>query len=170
MVAGEASRDESMARNVKWILDNNPKGTRVVLWAHNFHVGRMGQGKSMGSYLNEWYGKDYLPVGFAINRGEYTAIGRGTGLGRHPLSAGEPGSYEYVFARSEIPRFILDVRMAREGDPASGWLRMPMQLRSIGAMAVDNAQQFAPATLSDVFDLLVFLEQTTATRSVATSK
>jgi erythromycin esterase-like protein len=171
MVAGEVSRDESMARNVKWILDNNPKGTRVVLWAHNGHVGRIGQGtfRAMGSYLNEWYGKDYLPVGFAINRGEYTAIGRGT-LGRHPLSPGEPGSYEYVFARSEIPRFILDLRMAREGDPASGWLRTPMQLRSIGAMAMDNAQQFAPATLSDVFDLLVFLEQTTATRSVTTPR
>ena len=120
MVAGEASRDESMARNVKWILDNNPKGTRVVLWAHNGHIGRIGQGnfRPMGSYLNEWYGKDYVPVGFAINRGEYTAIGQGTGLGPHPLSPGEPGSYEYMFARSEIPRFILDLRMAREGDPA----------------------------------------------------
>jgi erythromycin esterase-like protein len=172
MIAGEVSRDESMARNVKWILDNNPKGTRVVLWAHNGHVGRIGQGKfrAMGSYLNEWYGKDYVPVGFAINRGEYTAIGQGTGLGRHPLSPGEPGSYEYVFARSEIPRFILDLRTTREGDPASGWLRTPMQLRSIGAMAMDNAKQFAPATLSDVFDLLVFLEQTTATRSVTTAR
>jgi len=172
MVAGEVSRDESMARNVKWILDNNPKGTRVVLWAHNGHVGRIGEAKfrSMGSYLNEWYGKDYVPVGFAINRGEYTAMGRGTGLGRHPLTPGEPGSYEYVFSRAEIPRFILDLRMARAGDPASSWLRTPMQLRSIGAMAMDSAQQFAPATLSDVFDLLVFLEQTTATRSVTTPR
>jgi erythromycin esterase-like protein len=170
MVGGEVSRDESMARNVKWILDSNPKQTRVVLWAHNGHVGRIGQGKfrAMGSYLHEWYGKDYVPVGFAINRGEYTAIGRGTGLGRHPLSPGEPGSYEYVLARSEIPRFILDLRTAKEGDPASGWLRTQMQLRSIGAMAMD--QQFAPTTLSDAFDLLVFLEQTTATRSVTTPR
>jgi erythromycin esterase-like protein len=170
MVAGEVSRDESMARNVKWILDNNP-GARLVVWAHNGHVGRIGQGnfRAMGSYLSDWYGKDYVPVGFAVNRGEYTAIGGGS-LGRHPLSPGEPGSYEYVFARSEIPRFILDLRMARAGDPASGWLRTPMQLRSIGAMAMDSAHQFAPATLGDVFDLLVFLEQTTATRSVTTPR
>jgi erythromycin esterase len=159
-----------MARNVKWILDNNP-GARLVVWAHNGHVGRIGQGnfRAMGSYLSDWYGKDYVPVGFAVNRGEYTAIGGGS-LGRHPLSPGEPGSYEYVFARSEIPRFILDLRMARAGDPASGWLRTPMQLRSIGAMAMDSAHQFAPATLGDVFDLLVFLEQTTATRSVTTPR
>jgi len=31
-----------MARNVQWILDRQPKGTRMVLWAHNGHVCRPG--------------------------------------------------------------------------------------------------------------------------------
>jgi erythromycin esterase len=164
MVAKEVSRDESMARNVKWIVDTAPKGTRLVLWAHNFHVSRasMGPSGAMGRYLDDWYGKDHLVVGFAVNRGEYTAIGRGTGLGRHPLKAAEPGSYEYVFAKSGLPRFILDLRRARSG--ASGWLRGPMQFRSIGAMAMD--QQFHSTELSKLYDLMVFLDETTATHGL----
>jgi erythromycin esterase-like protein len=139
-VASQVSRDESMARNVKWILDTAPKGTRVVLWAHNGHVGRISRGlfRAMGSYLDEWYGKEHVVVGFAINRGEYTAVTRGAGLGRNPLQAAAQGSYEYAFARPAIPRFILDLRLARADDPASAWLRGPMQFRSIGAMAMEQ--------------------------------
>ena len=170
MVAGEVSRDESMARNVKWVLDTAPKGTRIVLWAHNGHVGRLEQGtaRAMGAYLDDWYGKDHVVVGFALNRGEYTAMGQGTGLGRHPLTLAEPGSYEYTFSRAGMPRFILDLRTARAGDPASGWLCAPMSLRSIGAMAMD--QQFHPANLAGAFDLIVFLEETTPTRGLWKSR
>ena len=91
-------------------------------------------------------------------------MGRGTGLGRHPLAAAEPGSYEYAFSRAGMPRFILDVRTARADDPASGWLRTPMSLRSIGAVAMDH--QFHSANLARVFDLVVFLEETSPTRGL----
>jgi erythromycin esterase len=167
LAAGQVSRDESMARNVKWILDTAPKGTRIVLWAHNGHVARMDSGefRAMGAYLNEWYGRDHVVVGFALNRGQYTAMGGGTGLGTHPLAPGVVGSYEHAFAQAGMPRFILDLRVARAGDPSSGWLHTPMKLRSIGALAMD--QQFQTANLGSVFDLVVFLEETTPTRRVA---
>jgi erythromycin esterase-like protein len=170
MVSGEVSRDESMARNVKWILDTAPKGTRMVLWAHNGHVGRIEQRshRAMGAYLNDWYGKDHVAVGFAVNRGEYTAVGQGTGLGPHPLTPAEPGSYEFGFARLGLPRFILDLRAARADEPAAQWLRTPMKMRSIGAMAME--QQFQPADLGKMFDLIVFLGETTPTRGLSNSR
>lgn len=166
MIANEVSRDESMARNVRWILEGAPKGTRIVLWAHNGHVSRSREGafRAMGGYLDEWYGKDHLVVGFACNRGEYTAISQGKGLGQHPLKAAEPGSYEYVFGLSGIPRFVLDLRSSRADDPQSGWLRRPMQFRSIGAAAMD--QQFHSVDLCRLYDLMVFLDHTTPTRGL----
>lgn len=165
MAAGEVSRDESMARNVKWILDTAPKGTRIVLWAHNGHVGRIEQGRhrAMGSYLHEWYGKSHVAVGFAVNRGEYTAVGQGA-RGRHPLAPAESGSFEHAVARAGLPRFILDLRGAGADDPASRWIHAPMKIRNIGAMATD--QQFAPMDLRKTFDLVVFLDDTTATRGL----
>ena len=44
---GPAYRDESMATNIEWILDQNP-GEKIVLWAHNLHVGK--QEEQMGEY------------------------------------------------------------------------------------------------------------------------
>lgn len=170
MMSGQVPRDESMARNVKWILDGAPKGTRIVLWAHNGHVNRQRAApyRAMGSYLDEWYGKDYIPVGFATNRGEYTAVTRGAGLGRHPLKNAEQGSYEYVFARLGVPRFILDLRTTRAGDPGSGWLRASKDFRSIGAMALDA--QFHNTDLARLYDLIVFLDETTPTRGLGESR
>ena len=166
MKAGQVSRDESMARNVKWILDTAPEGTRIVLWAHNLHVGRVDQGahRAMGAYLDDWYRTDQVIVGFAVNRGDYTAVGRGTGPGPHPLATAESGSYEEAFASLGVPRFVLDIRQARAGDPVAGWLRAPGRLRNIGAVALD--QQFQPANLGQLFDLVVFLDETTPTRGV----
>jgi len=43
----------------------------------------------MGAYLHDWYGTDHVVVGFTVNRGEYTAVERGTGLGRHQLTPAE---------------------------------------------------------------------------------
>jgi erythromycin esterase-like protein len=84
----------------------------------------------MGAYLDEWYGPDHVAVGFALDRGEYTAVGQGTGLGTHELHPGPTGSYEAVFSRGGMPRFVLDLRAARRDDPASGWLHSPMQFRN----------------------------------------
>lgn len=166
MIGGQTSRDESMARNVEWILETAPKGTRVVLWAHNGHVGRirMGGFRAMGAYLDEWYGPDHVAVGFALDRGEYTAVGN-TGLGTHKLHPGPTGSYEAAFSRAGMQRFILDLRTARAEDPASGWLHSPMQFRSVGAVAME--QQFHQVNLGGMFDLIVFLQQTTPTRGLS---
>src|SRR5262249_6994699 len=41
MRAGEVTRDQSMADNIKWILDHNPTA-KIVLWAHNGHVADAG--------------------------------------------------------------------------------------------------------------------------------
>jgi erythromycin esterase-like protein len=165
MEAQELSRDECMARNVKWILDHAPKNTRLVLWAHNGHVARQRYfgGKAMGAYLDDWYHKEQLVLGFAGGTGRYTAILQGKGLrSDNDLQAPIEGSYEEVFHASGLPQFVLDLRRAQKEDPALGWLTRSRSFRSIGALAMD--QQFAPANLKDLFDAVIYLDQTTASR------
>ena len=67
-------RDECMAKNIQWILDNNPN-TKIVLWAHNAHISK--QEGSMGKFLSEKYGDNYYNIGFLSNSGMYTAIKEG---------------------------------------------------------------------------------------------
>jgi erythromycin esterase-like protein len=148
-------RDEAMAENVAWILEQNP-GAKIVLWAHNGHVAR--QPYLMGSHLAERFGDDYLPVGFIAEAGDYIAWGK-TGLDANPLAPPSEGSVESYFAATEAPRLILDLRLAEKGSADSGWLTKPRLIRSIGAVPME--EQFHTMTVPDAFDLLIYFKDTT---------
>jgi len=158
--AEEQHRDRSMAENVRWILAQAPEGARIVLWAHNDHVART-KGW-MGDYLSQWYGDDYLVIGFCARQGRYTARGgEEYALGTHKLQPPPPGSLEYSLHRTRLPRFILDLRQASAKDPASAWLTEPLPFRMIGALAMDD--QFRTRPVRDEFDLLIYFDKTTST-------
>src|SRR5437870_12285275 len=58
---GRAFRDRAMAQNVKWILDQEPPGTKMMLWAHNGHVAAAApldapDHMPMGAHLREFFG------------------------------------------------------------------------------------------------------------------
>lgn len=157
-MADGTERDKAMAANVAWILDQNP-GEKIVLWAHNGHVWR-GHG-AMGSYLEDRFGDDHLAVGFATGEGEYAAINRDAGkLQANPLQPPPEGSVEAICRASGLPRFVLDLRPAEKGSPASGWVHEDRPFRLIGALAMDT--QFHPRAMGELFDLLVYDDRTTA--------
>ncbi len=158
----EVSRDESMAANVSWILRQAPKDAKIVLWAHNGHVRRVSRGNgkaTMGSYLRKKYGDEMFVLGFACNTGRYTAMKYGQGLQANELQAGEPGSAEYYFHQTGLPRFILDLRKASDNVPASAWLTRSIDFRSIGALAF--ADQFSANNLHKAFDAVIYFDKTT---------
>ncbi len=161
--AGEVPRAESMAENIAWILEENPDA-KVVLWAHNAHVGESSRGyPSMGRSLAERYGEDYLSLGFTFYEGEYTARERETGAVR--THAAGPASAESVggtFHALGLPLFALDLRGA-EQDPAAAWLTRPQDVRMMGAVAVDDEQAFSRSVLLEDYDVVVFVDRMTAT-------
>src|SRR5262249_53176124 len=66
---GYAVRDRSMAENIRWILEYEGPGTKMVTWAHNWHVAtRTGW---MGSHLREALGRDMVVFGFAFYQGGF---------------------------------------------------------------------------------------------------
>jgi len=154
------SRDESMARNVQWILEHSPPKTKIILWAHNGHVGRSME--SMGSYLDEWYGKDMVVVGFAAHTGRYTAWGQAGLASNHKLKRPPAGSLEYALHEVGSPRLILDLRKASGKSASSSWLTKPVQFRSIGALAQD--EQFFRTNVGHAFDVIIYFDKTKATQ------
>jgi len=159
-VATHNYRDESMAANVGWILDHAPKGSKIVLWAHNGHVGRT-EG-AMGEHLAKKYGKEMLVVGFGTGEGKYTAIRPGTGLtSDNDLRTPPAGSLEKAFRDAGLKDFVLDLRPSAT-EPNAKWLARPHQFRSIGALAMD--QQFGPVVAPVAYDVLVYIDKTTASK------
>lgn len=159
--AAPASRDRSMAANVEWILEQQPPETKIVLWAHNSHVSRTGvRGFTpMGHHLAERYGDEMVVMGLVFHHGRYTAVGP-RGLGTYDTTDSRAGTFEWAFHRTGEPRLLLDLRRVPKDDgKLSAWLHDELELRSIGAMAVQDA--FYPVPLTDAFDVLVFFDRTT---------
>src|SRR5262249_30189607 len=102
-------RDQCMAENAAWILDHAPKGSKLVLWAHNGHVCR--NPGAMGSHLSKRLGKEQVIVGFAAGEGQYTAVATGQGVKKdNPLNPPPEGSLEGVCKGTGLDRFLLDLR------------------------------------------------------------
>jgi erythromycin esterase len=149
-----ASRDSSMAANVKWIGSHQPAGTKLVLWAHNEHVHR--DAGRMGGHLRAHYGDAMRVIGFGLGDGEYTAVGP-RGLASYPATPPPPGSIEEAFRATGLPRFALDLRGA-SGHPDADWLAASHDFRSIGTTAVDGG--FFPVSLANAFDAVIYLDHT----------
>jgi len=146
-------RDKHMADNVEWIYKNAPKGTKIVLWAHNYHISR--ENGAMGSYLNEKFGDRYLPVGFAIGTGEYTAVGADKNSKNwvHKLVAPEPGSLEYFFGKAGNKICYFDIK-----NSDSDFLNNEYYFRSLGAL--EESEQFHETPVKKYFDGIIYIEDT----------
>jgi erythromycin esterase len=138
-------------------MEHQPAGAKAVLWAHNGHVER--RAGPMGGHLDAIYGSAMRVVGFALGDGAYTASGP-RGWTTYPAESPPPGSVESVMRATGIPRFALDLRAASH-DARGRWLLEPHDFRAIGAMATDRT--FTPTPVATRFDLLVYLDQTSAT-------
>ncbi|MGD1889179.1 MAG: erythromycin esterase family protein [Cyclobacteriaceae bacterium] len=152
-----ASRDKYMAENLLWIKDRNP-GSKIVLWAHNGHIEKTGN--SMGKYLSDTLGNDYLTIGFAFHNGHYTANGD-KGLTRYEAQDSYIGTYEYFFNAINAPIFVLDLRNIKEKTlENSEWLLDKLEFRNVGANKMEN--EFSVTNLTQDFDLILFINESTS--------
>ena len=146
------SRDQSMADNVEWILNDAP-GSKIVLWAHNFHASKAPGW--MGSFLDQRYGDDHVVLGFAFNKGSYTAVGA-QGLTSYEAVPAIPDSVEGYLKSAGMPRFIVDLRNVPSGPDY--WLERVKNFRNIGAVATRCA--FRPTNVSSSYDGLIWMDET----------
>lgn len=160
---GTNVREEGMADNVAWILAQYPE-RKIVLWAHNGHVGRapLFGIRWMGSHLEERLPGEMVVVGAAIGSGVYTAMSRAERKVRtdNPLLAPPEDSVEACFYRAKLPFALVDLRAAAKDEAGRALSDATLAMRSIGGMATD--EQFHPCVPREMFDLMVWIESTSA--------
>jgi erythromycin esterase len=165
-------RDKCQAETVKWILDNEPPGTRVALWAHNFHISAApypGHPFTFaGIHLKKTMGDDYLSVGFVFNRGGFQSFdmtAQPTFFLLKGFNAGPyPGSYGAAMARTGMPVFFLDLRTIPSQGVVHDWFAAPhtfLWIDSVYASEKDIKYQFK---LPGTFDAVIFIEETSRAR------
>lgn len=127
-------RDARAAENLDWWHRRN-KEHRIAYWAANAHTANAPQLRittasgeirfpSTGSYLRQWYGNDYVSVGFTFDRG---------------VVAGEQGPVELKPAKDEWlerplrdidhDQFLIDLRR-HAPRPVRRWLDKPAVTRA----------------------------------------
>lgn len=168
-----AIRDRAMADNLLWIMNTmQPRGTRVVSWAHNGHASRKGYSgvKSMGHHVHNTLGQDQVIMGFVFNKGSFQAmdwsqgVNKPGGLVEHKVGPAPPGFYGAEFARTGHGIFVLDIRSAKAGSPAARWLHTPHMMRATGAIFRTEEGWGNLLNLSEEFDALIFIDETTRAR------
>jgi erythromycin esterase-like protein/predicted phosphoribosyltransferase len=167
-------RDRHMVetlRDLLTFLDKSRPGGRVVIWAHNSHLGdaratEMGtRGElNVGQLVRERFSvHDVVLVGFTTSTGTVTAASEWDGdAQRKRLRAPLPGSYERLFHETGVPRFLLPIRT----DPALAQALMEPRLeRAVGVLyvpATERASHYFHATLARQFDYVFHFDETRA--------
>jgi len=170
---GVRDRDYYMAENILYLLNAEPAGTRMVVWAHNGHIStsKLGDSSAMGSYLHNWLGGAYYALGFTFKQGSFQSremsekvIG---GLKEFTVGAPPEGSVDWYFALPGIDHYLVDFRSAPKDGPVGAWLGENHPMRSVGSgfsMKWSEQQYMQPLVLKDNFDGMFFIDQTTRAR------
>lgn len=156
-------RDAAMAANVVWWQRHT--GTKVLLSAHDNHVGHVPEDpaqypKVQGAFLRDSLGAGYVSVGLTFGRGSFNATGPDGGtVRRWTLGPAGPGTNERTLDRVRHRDYVLDLRTV--GAPADDWLRRARPTRTIGTAYPDGPYDIA---LARTHDVLIHLHQVEAAR------
>ncbi len=172
-------RDEFNMDNVNWIIGNLLDSGKVVIWAHNGHVGNCyledagGKAQMLGARLKEQYGNDYYVIATEFYSGRFYAWDRCEGHAYtfwvHSAALPDENSYAYHFHSAAIPIFFLDLRHINNTNENAVWLIGPMKLRFIGASycPLDDAYYYDTISLPANYDGIIFFEEITQTTPVS---
>jgi len=165
-------RDRHMAQTLE-ALDahlSQDRQAKIVIWEHNSHVGdaratQMGAiGEwTLGQLVRERNDAESVLIGFTTHHGTVIAASDwGGSAERKRVRPALPESYEDLFHRAGIERFLLPLR----GDnPAARGLRAARLQRAIGVIYLpetERASHYFNATLPGQFDAVIHCDQTIA--------
>jgi erythromycin esterase-like protein len=156
-------------------LDRRFGRARVVVWAHNSHLGDAratevaDRGElNVGQLIRERHGQDVLNVGFSTYEGSVTAADNWDEPPRAKrVRPGLPGSYEELFHASGLPRFLL---LPRSSTVLQQELGRPRLQRAIGVIyrpETERVSHYYHARLADQFDAMIHIDETTALQPLA---
>jgi erythromycin esterase-like protein/predicted phosphoribosyltransferase len=166
-------RDRHMAQTLQELmtfLDRTRPGARIVVWAHNSHLGdaratEMGERGELnvGQLVREHHGARAVLVGFTTYTGTVTAASDWDGPAhRKHVRPALAGSYERLLHDVHIPRFLLPLRTDLELASA---LAAPRLERAIGVLYLpesERASHYFHARLPEQFDFVLHFDETRA--------
>ena len=168
-------RDKHMAQTLGALLDHldrsgGPEPARIVLWAHNSHVGDAratevstdGQ-LTIGQLAREHYGQACRLIGFSTYTGTVTAASDWGGIAeRKNVRPALPGSIEELLHEAGKPAFYIPMH---DGSAAAAALEVVRLGRAIGVIYLPQTERqshYFHVRPSDQFDAMIHIDSTRA--------
>lgn len=172
-------RDQHMFETLRQILAHAGPDGKVVVWAHNSHIGDarhtdMGRSRgelNIGQLCRTEYGDAAALVGFGTASGTVAAASEWDApMEVKTIRPPRPESYEALCHEVDHPRFLWD--FAKAHPPAfQTLLSQPRLQRYIGVIyrpETERASHYSHATLSDQYDAFVWFDKTQAVTPLPT--
>ena len=168
-------RDKHMAQTLDALMAHldrhrDPQPARVVVWAHNSHVGDAratevaadGQ-LTIGQLARERYGDDCRLIGFSTYSGTVTAASEWGGTAeRKTVRPALAGSIEELLHDTGRDSFLVAMH---DGSPAAAALETVRLARAIGVIYLPQTERqshYFHVRPSDQFDAMIHIDQTRA--------
>ncbi len=146
------------------------KPAKIVVWAHNSHIGdarateagRSGEW-TLGQLVRERYQEQAFLIGLTTYEGTVTAASDWDApTERKQVRPALPNSYESLFHRTNIPRFMLPLRSNAETNEALWKQRLERAIGVIYRPETERQSHYFHAHLSQQFDAVLHFDETHA--------
>jgi putative phosphoribosyl transferase len=166
-------RDRHMFETLEHILEQQGAAAKVVVWAHNSHIGDarftdMGTERgelNIGQLCRERFGHDAVLIGFGTHTGTVAAASEWDApMEIKTVRTSRADSYEALCHQIGHERFLLDLREGRH-DAARHVLSEARLERYIGVIyrpETERWSHYSYATLADQYDAFLWFDATTA--------
>lgn len=167
-------RDTHMADTLDALsthLERIGRGGKVIVWAHNSHVGdsaamahRAERDEiTIGHLVRERHPGESFHLGFTTYEGTVTAASDWGGLAeRKTIRRALPNSYEALFHATGVPQFLM---LLDDLGDATAALNEPRLERAIGVVyrpGTERASHYFDVRLADQLDAVIHIDQTHA--------
>lgn len=165
---GDQVRDAAVAENVAWLHEHADGGGKMVLWAHDGHIGvadrinAIESAVTMGKHLRQQYGADYVAIGLSFYQGAFNSSGTN---GVHVFTEQAPSSqdsYNAALGSPGLPLYLMDLRHAPAG-AVSQWLAGPYVFHKVSEVYYTDNPGYddVTASLGTYFDVVLHVQKIT---------
>jgi erythromycin esterase-like protein len=168
-------RDQHMAGTLQALrvhmdCDRQIPSARIVVWAHNSHVGDAratemhsdGQ-QTLGQLVRERYGHQSRAIGLTTYRGTVTAASEWGGIAeRKAVRPALTGSIETLFHETGKSAFVVSPRFGRDAVEPLADVRLNRAIGVIYQPATERQSHYSHARPSDQFDAIIHIDDTHA--------
>jgi erythromycin esterase len=170
------SRDEIMAHRINYYAAD-PKA-KIVVWAHSGHIAKYAWLHNelglMGATVQKKFPADYIAIGISGGQGSYSFIKNRfinddhnftDSLFKGMLHTSKTGSWNETLMNNTTANFFLDFSRLTEAERTELNKQRPLKLLGYGRED-DKASDYYDVSLAQLFDVLIFLKETSQTTAL----